>query len=91
MHIQAGDSATPPPHTAADAFDGIIQVTTITALVLFVLLMAYSSPRVKLFIITCTDRITFPDSLTLGEGARHKTVPKWHLEAELRTRARYGL
>ena len=33
----------PGRHAAADAFDGIIQVTNITALVLFVLLMAYSS------------------------------------------------
>ena len=38
----------------------------------------------------CTGRITFSDSLTLGEGACHKIVPKWHLEAELRARAWYG-
>ena len=80
----------PGRHAAADAFDGIIQVTNITALVLFVLLMAYSSPRVKLFVKNCTGRITFSDSLTLGEGACHKIVPKWHLEAELRARAWYG-
>ena len=28
---------------------------------------------------------------SLGEGACQNIVPKWHLEAELRTRARYGL
>ena len=60
----------------------LINVVNLVAAACFLLLFAYTFPRVKLWVKNRLGRLTFSDSLHLTEGSVRKIIPHWHLDAE---------